>query len=222
VPPRPPAPPRLPLGPPVPEETKHSIGHRATRPGEAGRKLLAVAKRSGTGEHEPAGEPAPVLKRVITIVPSPGRAEIWLDGTAQPPFNPGHNTIELTWDRDHTLEFRNDCCPPVVKQLGPTLPPPTDDRLIVKFEGKVAELSVTTDPAAEGGIGVNELDPPAGRKPFVTGGKLGETIPISFEGDSDMVKTLQLTIDADGRPPKNVRRIIHAGEKLPVMIPLGE
>jgi hypothetical protein len=69
---------------------------------------------------------------------------------------------------------------------------------------------------------VLEVDPPKGRDPVNTGGPIGEEIFISFDGDPDMIKNLLLTIAADGRPARNERKIIHAGEKLPVTITLGE
>jgi hypothetical protein len=171
----------------------------------------------------PATAPsAAVETKVFTLAPTPGRAEIWLDGTRQPDFNPGHNTVAIPWDRDHTLEFRNECCPPVVRHLGPGRDVPVDNHVIARFEGKPALVLVSTEPAAPGRFGVTETDPPPGRRRFESSGALGEEIFIPFEGDSDMVKNLEFTIDADGRAPKNVSRTVHAGEKLPVKVPLGE
>jgi hypothetical protein len=99
---------------------------------------------------------------------------------------------------------------------------PADNRVAAIFEGKPAFLSVTTEPVAQGRVGVIELDPPEGRKALETGGFLGESIMLSFDGDPDMVKNLQITIDATGRTPRNVTRLIHAGERTPVKISLDE
>jgi hypothetical protein len=106
--------------------------------------------------------------------------------------------------------------------VGPGHDLPADDRLVVRFEGKPAKVVVRTDPVTKGQVGVQELDPPPGRKALSTGGLIGEEIFISFDGDADMIKTLLLTIDADGRPARNEKRTIHAGEKLPVTITLGQ
>jgi tRNA A-37 threonylcarbamoyl transferase component Bud32 len=190
-----------------------------------GRRPLVAGRRppndDDPGEAHPPASAAPAERKQFTLAPVPQRAEVWVDDVQLPDHNPGHSTIELTWDRDHRLEFRNPCCAPEIRRMGPSHPVPQDNRLVIRFQGRPAMLTVRTVPAAEGLVALTEADPPEeGRKDVRASGRIGEGISVPFEGDSDMVKNLKLTVDVAGRATKIVPYTIRSGDNKAVDVDL--
>ena len=145
------------------------------------------------------------------------------DGVELPPIGPGSNTVEIPWDREHTLQFRNECCYPITRTLGPGHDIPANQEIRFTFEGKPATIRVETRPKVSGKVLVVELDTPEDEKsPVRTWGAIGQNITIHFKGDLDMSKTLLLTIDAEGRLPRNERIVIRAAEKAEVPVKLDD
>jgi eukaryotic-like serine/threonine-protein kinase len=200
-------------GQPVTPGRNTSASPRPSRPGGRAERNRPVASAPTGGS----------TSRELTLVPLPARADIWVDGTFWAAFGPGSNRLKLDWSRDHRLEFRNDCCAPEVLEVGPNKDPVADNRLLVRFTGLPATLTVRTNPPSEGKVAVLEqLDGDEGsRKPLNTWEQLNQPLTISFVGDANMKKRLLLTVKSDNRPgARNYTVEISAGKKLEKIVPL--
>ncbi len=168
--------------------------------------------------------PAVPVMRTFKLAPYPPKADIIVDGVFAMAFGPGSTTLNLDWNKDHLVEFKNDCCTTISLEVGPNKAPVRDNRLSPMFSGLPARLTVKTNPPLEGRVGVLELDKDDGRhRPVDTLDQLNTPITISFEGDTDMKKRLRLTVDTKGkRRPRNYDVEIHAGEKRVETVPLDD
>jgi tRNA A-37 threonylcarbamoyl transferase component Bud32 len=232
--------------PPAPGPGAATAGPVAARPGSPpstpGTKAPVAAPR-------PAGPSAPttaapavkvaaarlpgtrarkVEKKTIILTPWPRRMDLQVDGEARPTIGPTTNTLELDWTRTHTLVFSSVCCSPKTVLIGPDQEDvlestPKGDRLRVVLQGRPAILKVNADPPAKGTVYVREVDRGEDEqgKPVQISGLLGEDILISFVGDRDMLKQLELTIDIEGRDPTNHTVEIRAGDKKTEIVKLG-
>jgi serine/threonine protein kinase len=203
---------------------------REGSPLNPGRNALAAPRpprSNGRSDRQRAAVSVPgggsAATRDITLQPFPARADIFLDGNFWAAFGPGSNKITLDWTRDHTLEFRNDCCNPETVPVGPSNPP-ADNRLFVRLTGRPATLVVQTNPASKGKVGVLEQpdgEEERGRRLLETSEQLGQPLTISFAGDANMKKKLLLTVKSDGdKRPRNYTVEIWAGKKLEKIVPL--
>jgi tRNA A-37 threonylcarbamoyl transferase component Bud32 len=168
-------------------------------------------------------------KKTIILTPWPRRMDLKVDGEPRPTIGPTTNTLELDWTRTHTLDFSSVCCSPKTVLIGPDQEDvlestPKGDRLRVVLQGRPAMLKVSADPPAKGTVYVREVDRGEDEqgKPVAISGLLGEDILISFVGDRDMLKQLELTIDIAGRDPTNHTVEIRAGDKKTVPVKLGD
>lgn len=213
-------------GAPRADQPRLEVGGRI----EAGRRAPV---RSGTRDDRAVGKsglalaprpPGGAEMKTITIVPSPTSALITVDGVSQGYWGPKNDKIALDMSRDHEIVLRNDeCCAPEVRRIGPTGELPENDRLVVRFKGRPARLTVVTDPAQKGKVGIREIDPdPGQQKPVDSWGDLGSAINVPFSGDLDMRKTLLLTVSVPGRPPKNERVELQAGKSLTKQVTLDD
>jgi eukaryotic-like serine/threonine-protein kinase len=194
-------------------------------PGAGTGKAAAVAAvPKASSRLAGAGVPARARvteKRTFTIISSPLKANLTIDGQVQPPIGPASNTVEIPWDRPHRLEFTNECCYPVPWTLGPGNDVPPDHEIKFKFAGKPARLTVETTPPLTGKVRALEIaQPDEEHTPVDTWGPIGSPITIGFKGDRDMSKTLLLTIDAEGRLPQNKKIVVRAAENPTIPIKL--
>jgi hypothetical protein len=197
------------------------------QPGQPAPVAAASAPRQVAAARPPAARPRKAEKKTIILTPWPQNMNLTLDGEVRPVIGPGTDKVELEWNRTHTLEFSSPCCIPRTELIGPEQEerlegnPP---RLRVVLQGKPAYLKVTTEPAAKGTVMIKEVDRGEDEqgKPVGISGLLGENIHISFAGDRDMRKRLELTIDIEGRDPTNHTVEIRAGEKLTEPVKLGD
>ena len=190
-------------------------GTQVARPGRTPGRAAGAA--AGV---KPRGIPQ---RKTFTVLPIPQRANVTLDGVELAPIGPGSNTVEIPWDGEHRLVFTNECCYQESKVLGPGHDVPPNNEIRFKFRGKHASVTVNTKPPTAGKVMVLELDHAEDEgHPVRTSGRIGEPISIHFTGDLDMSKTLLLTIDAEGRPPRNERITIRAAEKRPVPVNLDD
>jgi tRNA A-37 threonylcarbamoyl transferase component Bud32 len=189
----------------------------------AGTGRLAAAAPTAAGARPVRAKP-PAEMRTFELVPVPPAALIRVDGQSRGFFGPYNDKVELDMKRDHELVFENpDCCEAKRVKLGPNEPLPPDGRILVRFEGRPATLTVKTDPPSKGSVGIYEPTPDEGqRRPVNTVGDLGSPISISFKDDKNMSKQLVLTISAEGRIPENHQLEIHAGEKVVKAVKLGD
>jgi hypothetical protein len=233
-----PPPTGAPAGAPVPTRTAPTTAKQAptgapqagpVRPGQpagsvapapAGVKQVAAARPT-------APRPRKAEKRTITLIPWPQYANLKVNGEPRPDIGPTTNTLELDWNRLYSLEFSNACCFPKTVQIGPDQEEALEGnppRVRVVLQGRPATLTVHTDPPAKGTVGVQEVDQGEDEqgKPVATSGLLGEIIHISFAGDRDMRKRLELTVVTEGRDPKNLTVEIRASDKKVVPVKLGD
>jgi hypothetical protein len=185
---------------------------------------VAVPTTRAAGASRGPGHARPADNRTFVLAPYPSSAFITVDGQPRGFFEPGNDKVELDMNREHVLTFSNDeCCEPEVVRLGPSDDLPMDSRIVVRFKGRPATLKVTTSPPSKGTVGIFEIDPDPGQKlPVRTIGQLGVSIPISFQGDTNMSKKLVLTISAEGRDAENHPLEIHAGENISKEVKLGD
>jgi hypothetical protein len=170
--------------------------------------------------------PAIVETKVINLNPIPPSATILVDGEKWGTYDLNRRTIELKWDRDYEIEFRNPCCGTVTRTVGPSQPPLPDGKLTVMFSGLPASLTVKPQPSVKGVVGVREIEPEEGQTRIVdTSGRLNEPISVAFRGDGDMRKKLQLTVVPDGgkgKKPTFQTVYIQAGETREVVVKLDD
>ena len=197
------------------------------RPGQSAPVAAAPAPKQVAAARPPVTRPRKAEKKTIILTPWPRNMNLTVDGEVRPAIGPGTDKVELEWNRSHTLEFSSPCCIPKTELIGPEQEerlegnPP---RLRVVLQGKPAYLKVTTEPAAKGTVGIKEVDrgeDEAG-KPVGVSGLLGENIHISFAGDRDMSKRLELTLDIEGRDPTNHTVEIRAGDRKTEPVKLGD
>jgi tRNA A-37 threonylcarbamoyl transferase component Bud32 len=197
------------------------------RPGQSGPVAAAPAPKQVAAARPPVTRLRKAEKKTIILTPWPRNMNLTVDGEVRPAIGPGTDKVELEWNRSHTLEFSSPCCIPKTEVIGPEQEerlegnPP---RLRVVLQGKPAYLKVTTEPAAKGTVGIKEVDRGEDEqgKPVGVSGLLGENIHISFAGDRDMRKQLELTIDIEGRDPTNHTVEIRAGDKKAEIVKLGD
>jgi hypothetical protein len=150
--------------------------------------------------------------RTFQLVPIPQNAHITVDDKEWGLWGPNKNTIELDMSREHELVFRNDdCCVPVTKRLGPN-DFPEDGRINARLQGRPAYLTIVTDPASRGTVGIFEMDPDVKGKEVRGTGAIGSTITIPFTNDTNMTKTLEITISAEGRAAQNHTMVLRAAQ----------
>jgi eukaryotic-like serine/threonine-protein kinase len=206
----PPAAARSPGPPPV-----KAVAQVDPEEGKPGGRRPAVAVRPPAARVKP-----PTQKRVITLVPYP-RAAVSVDGGTFDEIGPGTNTVELDWERNHTLVFRNECCWDEEKKLGPDFEP-ENDRLAVLMRPRAAKLNVSTQPPAKGKVLIREID--IGDEdtgtPINLSASLGEEVAIQFAGDRDLFKRLELTVVPEGKQARIQVVEIQANKKRPVIVKL--
>jgi eukaryotic-like serine/threonine-protein kinase len=208
-------------GPAVPR-TDPALGKLSDRPAPPS------SQRGGRGsDRKTAALPSPRAQmRTIRLAPFPPSAAIFVDGQKVGSYDVDRTTIDLDWSSDHELEFRNDCCYPVSRRVGPNSDPLPDNRLEIPFSGKAAILTVKSQPPFKGKVGVREVDGAEGQSRVIeTYGDLEERIPITFDGDRDMKKSLQLTVvvDAADGKKKVLKTIdVSAGRNKDVVVKLDD
>jgi tRNA A-37 threonylcarbamoyl transferase component Bud32 len=150
--------------------------------------------------------------RTFQLVPLPQNAHITVDDKDWGLWGPSKSTIELDMSREHELVFRNDeCCVAVTKRLGPN-DFPEDGRISARLQGKPAYLTIVTDPASKGTVGVFEVDPDVKGKDVRRTGAIGSVITVPFTDDTNMTKTLEITISAEGRTAQNHKMVLRAAQ----------
>jgi hypothetical protein len=233
-------PPTVAVLPPAPKPASKQAGPAANPGAKAGAKTVASANPPAEGPNP--GEARPASKRTVSFrpqtAPRPNRpaaekrtikmvisnvvASVSVEGGPAKPVEPGSNTVDLEWDRSHSLVFRNDdCCFEERREVGPDNEP-ENNTLIMTMRGKPGRLLVTTEPPAKGKVFVTETERGEDEtgSPVRLSGLVGEEILIPFTGDHDMTKKLLLTIAVEGKPPQNTEVTIRANTKHPVPVKL--
>jgi serine/threonine-protein kinase len=166
----------------------------------AGRLSRAGGPPGGAGRARAAAPP--LEKRIFPVLPFPRRAEILVDGESRGIWGPNNTTVEVDWPKEHVITFKSlsDCCDSVTMKVSPGHVPP-DGRLVARLPVKPGYVTVRTTPHRAVKIRITEIDPENGKRGVDTTDKVGERVPISFDDDDDLRKTLRIMVDAG---PKTV------------------
>ncbi len=209
--------------PPAPRTGEPVLARAVDKPALPTHRMAARSERKTVNLTTPA--PAPEQKQ-IRLAPYPPSAEIFVDGKKYGSYDVDKTTITLDWSQDHELEFRNVCCFSITRRVGPTADPLPEGFLSIPFQGRPMLLTVKTQPALKGKVSVRDLDAAEGPDAVKdVGGSLEEPINISFRGDTDMQKRLEVWVAADapeGTKTGSQVATVRAGQNQEVVVKLDD
>jgi len=160
---------------------------------------------------------APVAPRVFELSVMPQNAEVWLDDRRMFDWGPGHTSLSIPWDGPHKVEFRNECCYPARRQVGPGLTQEGETSIRVRLNPKPAQLNVTLEPATPGAT-VLLAEVGGSWKTTTT---VGRMVTVPFDPDGEFVKSLSATVFSGESPVATQTISVRAGENRTEKIPVS-